>query len=50
MDEAAVIAKFMASASLAVPEDQANAVAEAVLTLEQTDARTLMALLRSPPR
>jgi 2-methylcitrate dehydratase PrpD len=50
MDETAVVAKFMASASLAVPEDQARQIAGAVLTLEQTDVRTLMALLRSPPR
>ncbi|MGE3691467.1 MAG: MmgE/PrpD family protein [Novosphingobium sp.] len=47
MDEAAVVAKFMASASLAVSEDQAREIAQAVLALEQCPARDLMALLRS---
>jgi 2-methylcitrate dehydratase PrpD len=46
MDEAAVVAKFIASASLAVPEAQALRVAEAVLGLERVSARELMALLR----
>lgn len=50
MDSATVVAKFMASASLAIPADQAERIAEAVLALEQTNARALMALLRAPPR
>ena len=48
MDEAAVVAKFTASASLAIPADRAERIAAAVLALEQTDARALMALLREP--
>ncbi len=47
MDEAAVVAKFLASASLAVPEDQAREIAAAVLSLEETPVAALMALLRA---
>jgi 2-methylcitrate dehydratase PrpD len=47
MGEAAVVAKFIASASLAVTEAQAMRVAEAVLGLERTSARALMAILRA---
>lgn len=46
MDEAAVVAKFLASASLTVAEDQAREVARAVLALETTPARELARLLR----
>ncbi len=41
-----VRAKFMASASLAIGEAQADAIAEAVLGLERTTARELARLLR----
>jgi 2-methylcitrate dehydratase PrpD len=42
-----VRAKFMASASLAIDEARASRIAEAVLDLENTGARDLMALLRA---
>lgn len=41
-----VRAKFMASASLAISEERAAAIADSVLDLPQTSARSLMALLR----
>ncbi len=47
MDEAAVLAKFRASASLAIGEAQAGRIAGAVLDLENITAQDLMALLRS---
>ena len=46
MDEAQVRAKFIASASLAIAGDRAARIADAVLCLERTSARQLMALLR----
>ena len=46
MGAAAVTAKFMASASLAIGEAQAEAIAEAVLDLELISARQLARLLR----
>ncbi len=46
MDQQAVVAKFLASASLAVPEAQARKIADAVLAMEGTSARAIMALLR----
>ncbi len=42
-----VTAKFMASASLAIDETRAARIADAVLDLECTTARELMALLRA---
>ena len=47
MGAAQVTAKFMASASLAIDEAKAARIAEAVLSLESTTARDLMALLRA---
>ncbi len=47
MSEDAVIAKFMASASLAIPRAQSDRIAEAVLRLEEIPVLDLMALLRS---
>jgi 2-methylcitrate dehydratase PrpD len=46
MTEAAVVAKFMASASLAVSSSAAEHIAKAVLNMENTSARALMGLLR----
>lgn len=46
MGEDAVVAKFLASSSLAISEAQARRVAEAVLDIESTTARALMALMR----
>lgn len=48
LDEAAVSKKFLASAALAVPRDQAERIRDAVLTLETQTASHLAALLRSP--
>jgi len=48
MTPEAVAAKFMASASLAVPADRAARIRDAVLDLENRTVRELMALLRSP--
>jgi len=47
MQADAVVAKFMASATLTVPASQAERIREAVLALEQVTAAELMALLRS---
>ena len=47
MDVDQVAAKFLASASLAIPADQAARIRDAVLALESTSARDLMALLRA---
>ena len=47
MAEGAVIAKFMASASLVIDAAQAERIKDCVLNLEQHSARELMALLRS---
>ena len=47
MGAAQVTAKFMASASLAIDEAKAARIADAVLSLESTTARDLMALLRA---
>jgi 2-methylcitrate dehydratase PrpD len=44
----AVAAKFMASATMTIPADQAERIRDAVLALEDTPAAELMALLRSP--
>lgn len=46
MDVGEVSAKFMASASLAIPIRQAERIRDAVLMLETVSARDLMALLR----
>ncbi len=46
MDEAAVVAKFMASASLAIEAGQARAIAEAVLGIEAFSVRELARRLR----
>ena len=46
MSAQAVAAKFMSSASLAIPEDRAARIRDAVLRLEETSARELMQLLR----
>jgi len=48
LNEAAVSLKFMASAALVVPRDQAERIRDAVLTLETQTASHLAALLRSP--
>lgn len=47
MDAGAVSAKFMASASLAIAADRAEAIRDAVLGLERIMARDLAALLRA---
>jgi 2-methylcitrate dehydratase PrpD len=47
METAAVAAKFLASASLAIPRPQAERIRDAVLALEDVPARELMALLRA---
>jgi 2-methylcitrate dehydratase PrpD len=46
MDEGQVVAKFMASASLAIEAARAESIAEAVLDLENRPARALAELLR----
>jgi 2-methylcitrate dehydratase PrpD len=46
MTRGAVADKFMASASLAIPEARAGQICDAVLELENCDARSLAALLR----
>jgi 2-methylcitrate dehydratase PrpD len=45
MDEAAVSAKFRASAGLAIPRDRAERIRDAVLDIESTSATELMGLL-----
>lgn len=47
MSAEAVAGKFMASASLAIAEDRATRIRDAVMDLENTPVRELMALLRS---
>ena len=47
MDPQAVADKFVASASLAIGDDQALAIRDAVLNLEQVPVRELMRLLRA---
>ena len=47
LDLDAVIAKFMASAALAVPQDRADRIAEAVLALDRHPVADLAAALRS---
>jgi len=47
MDAAAVTAKFMSSASLAIGDEQAGQVLDCVLALEQVSARDLAAVLRA---
>ncbi len=47
MDTAAVSAKFLSSASLAIAPGQAQRIRDAVLALEDVSARELMALLRA---
>ncbi len=47
MSAEAVIAKFMASASLAIDAEQADRIKDCVLNLEQHSVRELMGLLRS---
>jgi len=47
LDEVAVSKKFLASAALVVPRDQAERIRDAVLTLETHTASHLAALLRS---
>lgn len=46
METDAVAAKFLASASLAIPTAQAERIRDAVLALEEVPARELMGLLR----
>lgn len=43
----AVVAKFLAGASLAIPAGQAERIRDAVLDLEHVPAAQLMALLRA---
>jgi hypothetical protein len=43
----AVSAKFLSSASLAIPAAKAERIRDAVLALEEVSARELMALLRA---
>jgi 2-methylcitrate dehydratase PrpD len=47
MGTEAVSAKFLSSASLAIPTDRAERIRDAVLALEDVPARELMALLRT---
>ena len=47
MEADAVVAKFMASATMAIPAAQAERVRDAVLALENTSAAELMELLRT---
>lgn len=47
MDTEAVAAKFLASASLAIPAARAERIRDAVLAIEDVPARELMALLRA---
>lgn len=47
LDLDAVMAKFMASAALAVPQDRADRIAEAVLALDRHPVADLAAALRS---
>jgi hypothetical protein len=47
MDEAAVVAKFMASASLAIARSRAEAIRDVVLDLENRSVADLAALLGS---
>jgi hypothetical protein len=47
METEAVVAKFLASASLAVPAAQAERIRDLVLDLETVSARELAAALRS---
>jgi 2-methylcitrate dehydratase PrpD len=47
METEAVAAKFLASASLVIPQAQAERIRDAVLALEDVPARELMALLRA---
>jgi 2-methylcitrate dehydratase PrpD len=47
MERDAVIAKFMASATMTIPAHQAARICDAVLTLEEVAAVDLMSLLRS---
>jgi hypothetical protein len=47
MSADAVADKFMASASLAIGQDQASRIRDAVLDLEHQTAAGLMALLRA---
>jgi 2-methylcitrate dehydratase PrpD len=44
----AVVAKFMTSATMTLPASQAERIVEAVLALERTTVRDLMALLGKP--
>ena len=48
MSPDAVVGKFMASASLAIGDDQAGRIRDAVLRLEQVPVRELAELLRTP--
>ncbi len=48
LDEPAVSTKFLASAALVIPRDQAERIRDAVLTLETHTASHLAALLRRP--
>jgi 2-methylcitrate dehydratase PrpD len=48
METEAVAAKFLASASLVIPQTRAERIRDAVLALEDVPARELMALLRAP--
>ena len=47
MDADAVVAKFMASATMTIPRDQAERIRDGVFALESVPAADLMALLRS---
>lgn len=47
LDEAAVVQKFMASATMVLPHDQAERIRDTVLTLEHGSAAELAAVLRT---
>jgi 2-methylcitrate dehydratase PrpD len=48
METEAVAAKFLASASLVIPQTRAERIRDAVLALEEVPVRELMTLLRAP--
>jgi hypothetical protein len=48
MSVAAVVAKFMALATMALPASEAERICEAVLALERIQTRELTALLHQP--
>lgn len=50
LDEAGVVGKFMASATMVVPQEQAERVCDTVLGLERASAAKLAAVLRSDGR